>query len=128
VSLGWYVLPEGVCTLGEGIVCSPKLGVAPQMDVWRNVLAGLVRSCCEHAAAVCEACRRRRLQGNGSFVSWALGGFGNHRRSSAPQDAEAAMPENTKLLLKRIRSQAAEFRLLHHTVSAARMLVDTGGS
>ena len=70
--------------------------------------------------------RRWHVQGNGSFVSWALGGFGRNRRS-APQDAEAAMPENTKLLLKRIRSQAAEFRLLRHTVSAARMLVDTGG-
>jgi len=79
------------------------------------------------AQQICEAQRRPRLQGNESFVSWALGGFGNHRRGSAPQDAEAAMPENTKLLLKRIRSQAAEFRLLHHTVSAARMLVDTGG-
>ncbi len=66
------------------------------------------------------------VQGNAGFVGWALGGFGNHRRS-APQDQEATMPENTKLLLKRIRSQAAEFRLLHHTVSAARMLVDTGG-
>ena len=98
------------------------------MSLWRNVLAGVVCSGCEHAAAICEARRCPLLQGNGSFVSWALGGFGNHRRSSAPQDAEAAMPENTKLLLKRIRGQAAEFGLLHHTVSAARMLVDTGGS
>ena len=64
-------------------------------------------------------------QGKTGFVTWALEGFS---RSTGPDaGSEVGLPENTKLLLKRIRSQQAEFTLLQHTLSAARMLVDTDG-
>lgn len=64
-------------------------------------------------------------QGKTGFVTWALEGFS---RSAGPEAmSEEGLPENTKLLLSRIRSQQEEFKLLQHTLSAARMLVDTDG-
>lgn len=72
-----------------------------------------------------------RRQGRTGFVTWALEGFSVSGFSRSAPVAEAAsedgLPENTKLLLNRIRSQQAEFKLLQHTLSAARMLVDSDG-
>lgn len=66
-----------------------------------------------------------RRQGRTGFVTWALEGFS---RSTGPDaGSEEGLPENTKLLLTRIRSQQAEFKLLQCTLSAARMLVDADG-
>ena len=69
-------------------------------------------------------------RGKTSFMSRALEGFmgSRARASSTPETvSEDGLPENTKLLLDRIRSQQSEFRLLQHTLSAARMLVDIDG-
>ena len=72
---------------------------------------------------------RRQGRTSTGFVTWALEGFSvsGFSRSSPVAEApsEDSLPENTKLLLNRNRSQQAEFKLLQHTLSAARMLVDT---